>query len=89
MNPTFVASTLTAALGVVIATTFELLPERVDPLQFSLTLAGAGSLFGIGFAAARKAGAPRRARYSELGSLYGAGAGLLIALVGYLVQELG
>ena len=70
------------------ATTFELLPERVDPLQFSLTLAGAGSLFGIGLAAARRAGALRRARYSELGSLYGAGAGLLIALIGYLVQEL-
>ena len=89
MNPLVIASALAAAVGVVIATTFELLPERVDPLQFSLTLAGAGSLFGIGLAAARRAGVSRRARYSELGSLYGAGAGLLIALIGYLVQELG
>ncbi|MDQ3647388.1 MAG: hypothetical protein M3433_02160 [Actinomycetota bacterium] len=88
MNPLLIVPTAVAALGLVLATTFELLPERVDPLQFSLTFAGAGALVGTGYGTIRKAGATRRASYSERASLLGAALGLVIAVVGYVVQEL-
>lgn len=88
MNPLAIAYALAATIGLVLATTFELLPDRVDPLQFALTLAGAGALVGTGYGSFRRAGAARRAAYSERASLLGAGLGLVIALVGYLVQEL-
>jgi hypothetical protein len=75
----------TAAL--VVATTFELLPERLDLSELVLTASGLGALFGAFGAVLSGGGSEGRARRAEKGALFGAGAALGAFVVLYLAQE--
>jgi hypothetical protein len=65
----------------VLAVSVQLLPERVDLLGLVLQGAGGGALAATGWAVIRGAGPARRARWVELGNIYGAAGGLLFFLV--------
>jgi hypothetical protein len=71
----------------VVATTFELLPERLDLSGLVLTASGLGALFAAFGAVLTGAGSEGRARRAEKGALFGAGIALGVFVVLYLVQE--
>lgn len=94
MNPLIaIASVASAAAGVVVATTFELLPERVDLIGFVLQSAGFFALLGTAWAVTEQRGRrpSKRERpmrpYAEYGAIFGAVGGLLGFLPLLLVQE--
>lgn len=91
MNP-IAAGTATLATSVV-ATTFELLPERVDLVSFVLQSAGLFALLGtagaVGERRSRRAdrrGLPPKP-YAEYATIIGAAGGLLVFLALLLIQE--
>jgi hypothetical protein len=71
----------------VVATTFELLPERIDVLGFVLSLSGIGALGGALTGVLRRVGRERRAQYTEMGALYAGGGACGLFLLLYLLQE--
>lgn len=93
MIPSIAIASVVSAAGVVVATTFELLPERVDLIGFVRQSAGFFAILGTAWAATDQRGRrpSRRGRpmrpYAEYGTIFGALGGLLGFLLLLLVQE--
>lgn len=70
------------------ATTFELLPERIDLLGFVLSSAGVGALVGSLLGHMQRANQEARATYTEKSALALAGLALIAFLFVALIQAL-
>lgn len=75
-------------MGSVRATTFELLPQRVDLLGFVLSSAGIGALLGSLYGHWQGASRDQRAIQTERFALASAGVGLALFLLVGLIQAL-
>jgi len=77
-----------SATTTLVATTFEILPERLDLAGIVLTMSGLGALAGAFGAVLSGVGLGHRmGRAAEQGGLIGAGVALLLFVVLYLAQE--
>jgi len=93
MNPILAATAIVTLAKSVVATTFELLPERVDLVGFVLQSAGLFAILGTASAMGERRsrrgdrrGLPPKP-YAEYATIAGAGIGLLVFLVLLLIQE--
>lgn len=82
---------LATTVAAVFATTFELLPERLDLPAAILQGAGLLAIFGTALSLIAERRAPGRARppYTEYFTLAGAAIGLAVFLVGAVAQAVG
>jgi hypothetical protein len=77
-----------ALITVDIATTFNVLPEKVDLLSLVLTLSGVGALAGTFVGIARGLKSEHRSRCVERCALSGAGLAVVVFTLLYMHQEL-
>lgn len=93
LNPTPAITALLTLATSVVATTFELLPDRVDLFSFVLQSAGLFAILGtVAGLAERRARRPDRRGlppkpYAEYGTTVGAAGGLLLFSILLLIQE--
>jgi len=93
MNPLLALSALVTFATTVVATTFELLPDKVDLASFVLQGAGLFAILGtvLGVIEQRTRRADRRGQplrpYAEYGTIVGLVVGLLAFFVLVLIQE--
>jgi len=76
------------AIPAFVAVVFEPLPQRIDLFYAVLTTAGLGSLLGSAVGVTLGVSRPRRALYAETGSLLLSSSGLIVFVVGSLIQGL-